>query len=388
MIVLFVFLLLLIFYTYLGYPAGLILLSLFYKNKKIDNYQEDQWPTVSLLIAAYNEEEAIAMKLENSLQLDYPKDKLEIVVVSDGSIDNTDHIVNQFRDQGVKLFRVEGRVGKIEARNQGVLASSAEIIVFSDATAVFNKNVVKKMVRNFTDPEVGMVSGSLQYIDPKKGSMGVATKIYWKYETLIKKAQSSIHTLTGVVGCLNAFRRRLYYVLPPNIIEDFAEPLMIISKGYRVIFEDQAISYERTTQKPTQEFKMRVRVIRGGMRGFLFSIKRLSSFRHKKIIFQLFSHKALRWCMPIVLIALFFINVICLFLNEPGITQYFLNFFLTAQIAFYLLAAIGMVLKPKNIFGKIISVPAYFVVLNLASLKALYMTMTSELEATWETNVY
>jgi cellulose synthase/poly-beta-1,6-N-acetylglucosamine synthase-like glycosyltransferase len=378
---------LIIFYAYLGYPLGLALYTMWMKKREVKEYGDDQWPTVSLLIAAFNEEESIAMKIENSLELDYPADKLEIVIVSDGSTDGTDNIVRTFRDKGIKLFRVEGRVGKIEARNQAVLSSRSEIIVFSDATAVYEKDVIKKMVRNFQDEKVGMVSGSLKYFDAKKGAMGVATKVYWKYESSIKEAQSSIHTLTGVVGCLNAFRRKLYYVLPPNIIEDFAEPLMIISQGYRVVYEKEAISYERTTQKASQEFKMRVRVIRGGMRGFLFCLKHLNVDKHKKVLFQLVSHKVLRWIMPLLLITFFFLSTVSTFTQETT-GQSFVTFIWVAQILFYSMAALATLIPIKGVVGKIISIPLYFVVLNIASLRALYMTMTTELEATWETNIY
>lgn len=258
----------------------------------------------------YNEEAGIGEKIRNSLELDYPKDKIEIVVVSDGSTDKTDEIVKSFESSGVRLFRVEGRVGKTEARNQAVLAMKKEIIVFSDATAVYEKDAIKKLVRNFNDPSVGMVSGNLTYFDKAQSSMGLATKIYWNYEKAIKRAQSRLYTLTGAVGCINAFRRNLYHVLPPNIIEDFTEPLMIVAQDYRIVYEQEAVSYERTTEVASQEFHMRVRVIRGGMKGFLYAFRRLNFKKHSFILFQLFGHKVLRWLMPIFLILLFVANLV------------------------------------------------------------------------------
>ena len=377
-----VILLLIMLYSYLGYPVTLIFFSLFSKNTVLKD--ETLLPTVSLLIAAYNEEESIAAKIKNSLELNYPKDKMEIVIVSDGSTDQTDEIVKSFEKEGIRLFRVEGRVGKTEARNQAVLAMKSEIIVFSDATAVYEKDVIQKLVRNFADSSVGMVSGNLKYIDQKQGSTGIATKIYWTYEKMIKKAQSRLYTLTGAIGCINAFRRNIYHVLPPNIIEDFTEPLMILAQGYRIIYEEEAVSYERTTQKNSQEFHMRVRVIRGGMKGFLYAKKKLTFKKHSFILFQLFGHKVLRWLMPIFLILLFAANLFSFIFNHNIAA----DLLMIAQIVCYFLAIVGLIWSPSGIVGKIISIPTYFVVVNAASLKALYLTLTTDLEATWETNVY
>ena len=377
-----VILLIIMFYSYVGYPLTLILISFFSKVRVLKN---DQFlPEVSMLIAAYNEEETIAEKIKNSLELNYPKNKIEIVVVSDGSTDQTDEIVKTFEKEGVRLFRVEGRVGKTEARNQAVLAMRREIIVFSDATAVYEKDAILKLVRNFADPSVGMVSGNLLYVDKGQSSMGPATKLYWNYEKSIKKAQSRLYTLTGAVGCINAFRRRLYHVLPPNIIEDFTEPLMIVAQDYRIVYEEEAISYERTTQKPSQEFNMRVRVIRGGMKGFIYAFRRLNFKKHSLVLFQLFCHKVLRWLMPIFLIILFISNLASFIMNNNVMA----DLLMVAQFLCYSAALLGMLWKPPGIIGKLISIPTYFVIVNTASLRALYLTLTTDLEATWETNVY
>lgn len=375
-------LLLIIFYSYLGYPLTLFFFSIFSSHKVIKD--DDFLPEVSLLIAAYNEEGTIAEKIRNSLELDYPKDKMEIVIVSDGSNDRTDEIVKSFESSGIRLFRVEGRVGKTEARNQAVLAMRHEIIVFSDATAVYEKDAIRKLVRNFADKSVGMVSGNLTYFEKGQSSMGPATKLYWNYEKAIKKAQSKLYTLTGAVGCINAFRRKLYHVLPPNIIEDFTEPLMIVAQNYRIVYEEEAVSYERTTQKPSQEFKMRVRVIRGGMKGFIYAFRRLDFREHRFVLFQLFGHKVLRWLMPVFLILLFIANLLAFIYNHNLAA----DLLMMAQLICYTIAFLGIVWKPGGIIGKVFSIFAYFVIVNAASLKALYLTLTTDLEATWETNVY
>lgn len=371
-----------ILFIYVGYPLCTLILSVLFGQSVKKN--DEELPSVSLLIAAYNEEKIIERKILNALEIDYPREKLDIVVVSDGSTDRTDEITNYYRTRGVQLFRVEGRVGKTQARNQAVLASRKEIIVFSDATAMFNKDVIRKIVRNFADKKVGMVSGNLVYRNEKKSAIGLVTQIYWAYESLIKRAQSRLFSLTGSVGCLNAFRRHLYHVLPPNIIEDFTQPLMILAQNYKVVYEAEAVAYERTTQKPEQEFLMRVRVIRGGMHGLIYALRQLSFMKHQGIIAQLFFHKVLRWMVPFFLIQLFIVNVYCfLTLNSPLIDMAML-----LQFAFYLFGVLGIFTRIPGPLGKLFSFPTYFIVVNAASLKAMYLTLTTDLEATWETNVY
>ena len=372
----------LILFTYLGYPIFLFVFSFMIKSNKINTIQI--YPKVSLLIAAYNEDQNIEEKILNSLELDYPKDKIEIVIVSDGSTDKTDEISKKYSKFGIKLFRVDGRVGKTEARNRAVKFFKNEIVVFSDATTIYRKDAILKLVRNFSDDSIGMVSGNLNYLNSGKGNMGIGTLVYWKYEQNIKMAQSHFFTLTGAVGCMNAFRRNLYQHLPPNIIEDFTQPLMIISQNRRVVHEPEAICFERTTQNPSQEFKMRVRVIRGGMLGFLYAFKKLKFKNNTFAILQLFMHKIMRWLMPVFLILLFLLSIFYfLFNRSPEI-----NFLFLSQILFYSLAIIGFLLNPLSAYSKVFAIPTYFVVVNLASLVALYLTVTSKLEASWETNVY
>jgi cellulose synthase/poly-beta-1,6-N-acetylglucosamine synthase-like glycosyltransferase len=374
-----IFLIFIICFAYFGYPIVLILISFFRNNpvSKDDNFR----PSVSILIAAYNEESFIKQKILNTLELNYPKDLFSIVVVSDGSTDKTDEIVLSYQNQGVKLLRVEGRVGKTEARNQAVIQDRSDIIVFSDATAIYEKDAIIKLVRNFSDKSVGMVSGNLRYVEQKSGHMGLATKLYWNYERAIKFAQSKLWTLTGAVGCINAFRRDLYHVLPSNIIEDFTEPLMIIAQNYRIVFESEAIAYERTTQEPQQEFLMRVRVIRGGMRGFIYAISNLNITEHIFPMIQLICHKVLRWLAPIFLITLFLLSSFSYVFIPSSIS----TFLFLSQILFYGIGMLGLLIKMPL---KILSIPSYFLIINAASFKALYLTMTKDLEATWETNIY
>lgn len=375
------FLLLLIVFAYVGYPLISFFIGLVAPQSvvKDDNYL----PSVSLMIAAYNEEVSIAQKIENSLKLDYPKELLRIKVVSDGSTDQTDQIVAAYAPFGVELLRVEGRVGKTQARNVAVLQDRSEIIVFSDATAIYEENSIRKLVRNFADPSVGMVSGHLEYFDQVGSTTGLSTKLYWRYETLIKKSQSRLFTLTGAIGCINAFRRDLYHVLPANIIEDFTEPLAFVARGYRVVYEREAVAYERTTQRSDQEYKMRIRVIRGGMSGAIYAFSYLKLWRQVGATLQLISHKVLRWLVPVFLMLILLLSILSAF--EGSVVGQLL---VGSQVLFYGVSVLSLLeLTPKKC-AKIFAIPTYFLVVNAASLKALYLCLTTDLEATWETNVY
>ena len=372
-------LLALILYTYFGYMILVLILGKI-RNKRVQ--KSDIRPKVALMIAAYNEEAGIKEKLENSLKLTYPKDLLRIIVVSDGSTDKTDEIAKSFSDRGVELIRVEGRVGKTEARNQAVSKVEEEIIVFSDGTTVFEPNVIEMLVRNFADPEVGMVSGHLKYQDKGETKMGAGQTLYWQYECAIKRAQTYMGSLTGSLGCMSAFRRAYYTSLPANIIEDFTEPLMFVQKGFRVVFEEEAVCYEETTTKTQSEWQMRVRVIRGGMTGMLFAKKILNPINYPVASLQLISHKILRWLIPVFGVLLFIVTCLGVGLGEES---RFLGILFILQVAFYLTALCALVFEQLGIHNKILGIPLYFIVVNSAALIALIKTITSSLEATWET---
>ncbi|MFT6070407.1 MAG: cellulose synthase/poly-beta-1,6-N-acetylglucosamine synthase-like glycosyltransferase [Bacteriovoracaceae bacterium] len=369
----------LIFYTYFGYMILVLILGKI-RNKKV--IKKDIRPRVALMIAAYNEEAGIKDKIENSLELTYPKELLRIIVVSDGSTDKTDEITASYSDKGVELIRVEGRVGKTEARNVAVSQVEEEIIVFSDGTTVFEANAIEMLIRNFADPEVGMVSGHLKYQDKGETKMGAGQTLYWKYECAIKRAQTYMGTLTGSLGCMTAFRRAYYTSLPANIIEDFTEPLMFVQKGFRVVFEEEAVCYEETTTKTQSEWHMRVRVIRGGMTGMLFAKKILNPFKFPVPALQLISHKVLRWLIPVFGCLLFLVT--CLGISNDS-SNVFLGMLFILQLGFYLTALMALVFEQLGIHNKILGIPLYFIVVNSAALMALMKTLTSSLEATWET---
>jgi len=363
-----------ILYTYFGYPIFVYLLSLFINNKvKKKNIE----PKVTLLITAHNEEKKIRKKLENTLELDYPKDKLEVIVASDGSNDMTDKIVQEFRDKRVILFKTGNRVGKTEAQNKAVQIATGDIIIFSDADSMYDKSAIRRIVQNFYDTKVGVVSGRCEYVDPNGAPVGLATKVYWKYEIFIKGRQTKINTLTGATGCIYSVRKDLYTPLSKEIISDLIEPLMVLQKGYRIVFEPEAIAYEKAAEKVREELKMRIRVISRAMNGFI-SVKNLfNPFRYPFVAFQLVSHKVLRWLMPLLILALFIVNI-------PLLGKRFYNWIFIIQVVFYSLAFIGWRLDLANKKIKVFALPLYFCTVNLASLVSLWKILTGEVKAVWE----
>ncbi len=367
----------LIVYTYVGYSLVILVLSRFVRHPIRRAPIE---PRVTFLITAYNEEKNIRAKLEQTLSLDYPHEKLEIMVASDGSTDRTDAIVREFSDRGVRLVRVEGRVGKTETQNQAVKQASGEIVIFSDATTRYEHSAIRHLVRNYADPSVGAVSGRYEYFNPTGASIGVGSILFWKYENLIKRLQTDIKTITGCCGCIYSVRRSAYVPLPADIISDLVEPLKVVEQGYRIVFEADAIAFEETTEQTQEEFRMRVRVVTRGMRGLLYMKKLFNPFRYAFVSFQLFSHKVLRWLIPVFLAVALLAN---LFLAGHG--HRFYDATLALQLAFYLLALAGFLAEKRNILAKPLTVPLYFMTVNLAAVVAMYRIWKGYKAVTWET---
>jgi cellulose synthase/poly-beta-1,6-N-acetylglucosamine synthase-like glycosyltransferase len=364
-----------ILYTYFGYTLLIPVIALFSQRQSI---KKDIEPKVTFLITAYNEERSISAKLEDTLSLDYPKEKLEVVVASDGSTDRTDEIVKEFADRGVVLKRVEGRIGKTATQNEAVKTATGDIVIFSDATTKYNRDAIKKIVQNYADPEVGAVSGRYEYINPTGAPVGIGTILFWKYENFIKSMQTRIRTITGCCGCIYSVRKEAYVPLPPDIISDLVEPLKIIQRGYRIVFEPDAIAYEETTEKPSEEFKMRIRIITRAMRGILYVKSLLNPLKYLFVSFQLLSHKVLRWLIPFFLAGLFVSNIFLL-------GHWFYNLIFIAQMVFYSAALLGLVADALNKRLRVLAIPLYFCVVNTASLLAFFKTLAGQKTVTWET---
>jgi len=366
----------LIAYVYLGYPLLLALLNLFKRSVKASlGYT----PAISVLIAAYNEEEAIGKKIAQTLALDYPADKLEVLVLSDCSTDQTDAIVRGFGDPRVRLVRMAQRRGKTHAQNEGVQHARGEVLVFSDATTVYHPKALEYLACNYQDPAIGAVSGRYQYFDTEGNSpTGMGTIVFWNYENMIKMLQSRLRTITGCCGCIYSVRKAAYTDLADDVISDLVQPLQVIRKGYRVRFEDRALAYEETTRSTAEEFSMRVRVVTRAMRGLLSVPDLLKPWKFAWTSFQLISHKVLRWMVPILLLIMFAASGVLA--AHPG----FYRAVFLLQALFYL-SALLTTLVPLHRKFKPLGVPLYFCTLNAAALFSVVEVLRGRKYVVWQT---
>ena len=366
---------LLLFYVYAGYPLLLALCGLFIRRQRPEPGYS---PPISILIAAYNEEAAIERKLQQTLALEYPADKVEILVLSDCSTDRTDELVKAFPDQRVRLVRMPERRGKTHAQNQGIKQAKGEVVIFSDATAIYHPKALVYLACNYQDQSVGAVSGRYQYFDPGDQSpTGLGSVAFWNYENLIKKLQSRIRTITGCCGCIYSVRKAAYTDLADDVISDLVQPLQAIRKGYRVLFEDRALAYEETTQSTAEEFAMRVRVVTRAMRGLLSVSDLLMPWKFLWPAFQLWSHKVLRWMVPLFLITIFCANL--LLLDSP-----IYRLTLAAQLLVYGAAIVNM-LVPLHRKWKPLGIPLFFCTLNAAALVSMIEICRGRKYVTWQT---
>ena len=365
-------LLFLIFYVYVGYPAVIFCLSRFIGKPVLlgDNLFD-----VSIIIAAYNEESSIAQKIEQSIDQQYPADRLEVIVNSDGSTDRTDQIVESYSSRGVILRRYEGRKGKTYCQNETVKTAKGEIIVFTDATSEYERETIRRIVEPFSDESVGCVCAELSYVAHYRGAkeVGKSEGMYWKIEKKLKAIESRLSSCLGASGALYAMRKSAYTPLAAELISDFVEPLGGLKKGLRTVYHSPAKCYDQTAKSFRTEFHRKVRTILRALNS-LPAVKSLfNPFKHGIVAFQLFSHKLLRWLMPVLMLALFGVN---LFLF-PG-NLYAVLF--VVQMAFYLLALIGIAVKAKPF-----SIAHYFCLVNAASLIAIAQCLMGKNRVVWDT---
>lgn len=360
--IVFFFFIFIIGYVYFGYPLIISIIAAI--NKKSVRKNENYEPGVSLIIAAYNEQDVIEQKLNNSFELNYPADKLEIVVFSDASTDRTNEIVSRYQDKGIKLIALSERKGKTAGQNLTVKESNGEIIIFSDANALYREQAITKIVRNFADPSVGCVCGELVYYSKDKSLIGEAENVYWDYEKFIKRQENRAASILGANGSIYAVRKELFAPLPDDIISDFIEPFKIIEQGFRVVYEPEALSFEQSTTNFHEEFQRKKRIISRSFHSLLYYKTFLNPIKYPMLSFQLISHKLLRWLIPIYLPIIFIVN---LFL----IGSLFFQITLMWQILFYVTAILGYILEKKNWHNMVFYAPFYYCLVNVASLLAI-----------------
>lgn len=360
-------------YTYLGYP---ILLWILARVKPRPVVAADITPTVSVIVAAYNEEGSIAGRISGLLAQDYPRTQMEIIVASDGSTDATDAVVTAHKDAEVKLVRVEGRQGKSAAQNAAVEVAHGEILVFTDATTVIANDGIRKLVRSFGDSTVGCVGTKLTYVSKGGSATGAGGSSYWNYERWIKTMESTVNSLIGVSGCFYGVRKRLYEKIPPNLISDFTIALVTYEKGFRVVYEEGAQSFEETLEDSENELSMRVRVAVRTYAALWAKRHLLNPLRYGLFAFQLISHKVLRYAVPAFLVTLFIANIALM-----GRPVYQATFLLQASV--YLGALAGYRSQRQGSRRGFLDKPYYFALANLAAVIALFRFLRGDHMVTW-----
>lgn len=361
-----------IFYTYIGYPIILWIWTKLRSKEVNKNYIE---PFVSIIIAAFNEEKFIGQKLESCLELNYPKDKFEIIVVSDGSYDNTNQIVDEYKNRGVRFFSYPERKGKPTALNLGVVESKGEILFFTDARQVFDKSSIKELVANLSDESVGSASGELVLIAEEKNISSEGMGLYWKVEKWMRDKESRIHSMLGATGAIYAIRKSLFSAIPPEtILDDMLIPLKGVLEGYRAVFDKGAKAYDSATKDIKEESKRKIRTLSGNFQLLAVEPRLFNPFLNP-VFLQFISHKMFRLFVPFAMVLCLFTN---LFLNS---TFYILT--LIVQILFYL-GAILSPWAPENPLGKIMKGANVIVEMNLAALRGLYRFALSSQQSVWE----
>ena len=372
-----------VFYANVGYGMVIFVLDKIKKAFKPQSrkiHENGFMPPVTLLIAAYNEEDFIEKKIQNCLELEYPKEKLKILFVTDGSDDQTVELISKHK--GIFLMHKPERLGKISAVNRAMQYVDTSIVVFCDANTLLNKQALAKMVRHFSDRAVGCVAGEKKVsVATKDNASASGEGFYWKYESFLKKLDSSFNTVVGAAGELFAIRKSLFKPIETNaIIEDFVISLRIAAKGYKVVYEPEAYAVETSSANVKEELKRKIRICAGGIQSVVWLADLLNPFKHGWLTFQYVSHRVLRWTIvPLFLLLLIPLNAFLAY-QEGGIYKLLIFF----QGLFYVAALWGWYLENRHIKVKILFVPYYFFVMNYAVFAGLYRYLKGSQSVTWE----
>ena len=370
-------------YAYVGYAVLLWIMvkikELIKGEKKL--HETVEFPDVTLLIAAYNEKDYVECKVKNSCELDYPKEKLQQVWVTDGSDDGTNELLNNY--QNVIVYHKPEREGKIAAINRVMKLLATPIVIFSDANAILAKESVLRIVRLFNDAKVGCVSGEKRLFDYEKNTAaGSGEGLYWKYESFQKRYDARLYSVVGAAGELFAIRRELFTEVEcDTLLDDFVISLRIAMQGYITQYDTEAYTYETPSANIKEELKRKIRIAAGGFQAIVRLTPLLNIFKYGILSFQYISHRVLRWTLaPLSLLTLFASNLIL-------VLQFRSVFFTTVfclQILFYTMALIGWSLENRKIKLKILFVPYYFFIMNLAIYLGFFSYLTKSQDVKWE----
>jgi cellulose synthase/poly-beta-1,6-N-acetylglucosamine synthase-like glycosyltransferase len=370
----------LVVYSYVFYP--LVLMAVASRRRALivpDPARDVDLPLVSVLIAAHNEEPVIRSRIENLLALDYPSDKLDLVIASDASGDGTVRIVREYEDRRVRLVEFTARTGKAAVLNATIPTLKGEIVVLSDANTMMDRSAVRNLVRWFRDAHVGVVCGKLVLTDPTTGRN--VDGLYWRYETLLKRCEGKIGGLLGANGGIYAIRRALFQGIPSDtIVDDFVTPLLAhVRTGCAMVYDETAIAHEETPAEITAEFRRRARIGAGGFQS-LAVLWPLLDPRRGAIAFTFVSHKLLRWLCPFFLIGLAVANAMLVNVGFYGVS-------LIAGLVLCGVAVAGQLLPAKSAVGKVMRLATMFGTMNAALLVGFFRWAVGSQRAAWDRTV-
>jgi cellulose synthase/poly-beta-1,6-N-acetylglucosamine synthase-like glycosyltransferase len=380
-------LLFIIIYTYLGYGILLfviIKIRRFFKIGKKKVIDLSYEPEVTLFITAYNEKDYVAAKMKNTSALDYPKNKLKIVWVTDGSDDGTPDLLNDFKHTTV--HHLDERNGKIGAMNRGMAFVKTPIVIFSDANTNLGKESIRRIVNLFNDPTVGCVSGEKRIVDKESDvAAGAGEGIYWKYESALKKWDAELYSVVGAAGELFAIRTALYkHVEKDTILDDFIISLRVAQEGYTIQYDPEAYAIETASANVKEEFKRKIRISAGGIQSIVRLRSLLNIFKYGTLSFQYISHRVLRWSLtPLCLILL--IPVLTILAANEGLLSFgFYSILFWLQLLFYAAAILGWFLENRETRVKILFVPYYFFIMNLSVVLGFFRYIQKSQSVNWE----
>jgi cellulose synthase/poly-beta-1,6-N-acetylglucosamine synthase-like glycosyltransferase len=369
-------------YAYFGYPALLWLLSSFSRRHSARDGSHE--PLVTILTAAYNEAEVIGENLRNKLALDYPPEKLDIIVISDESTDGTDQIVEEIANAHpgrIQLIRQSPRQGKTSGLNLAVPRARGEILVFADANSIYDPGALRHLVAGFADPRIGYVTGKMIYTRPDGSISGDGCSTYMRYENQLRAWETRVGSVVGVDGGVDAVRKELYQPMRADQLPDFVLPLRVVEQGYRVAYEPRAILKEPSLTSSAQEYRMRVRVALRAMWAMWDLRQLFNPVQYPSFSWQLTSHKLMRYLAFLPQITAFIANG-ALWGVHPTYKMLF-----ALQVAFYILAGLGHLLSSRGREFAPATVPYYFSLLNLACLHAFGRLVRGQKQVLWQPRV-
>lgn len=342
--------------------------------------QLSDYPTVTLIVAAYNEEHFIEQKIANTLALNYPKDKIQFVFVTDGSSDKTPDIVSKYPQ--IQLMHSPERKGKINAVHRAMQKVNTDITIFTDANTFLNSDAVVNICRHYTDASVGAVSGEKRVHIDEKSDATAGEGFYWKYESKLKTWDAELYSVVGAAGELFSIRTSLYVPVPADtVLDDFMISLLIAEKGYRIAYEPQAYATETSSENIKEELKRKIRIAAGGIQSILRLKSLMNPFRFPVLSFQYISHRVLRWTItPFCMMAALFLNAVIVVQSH----NLLYSLLLFMQGGFYMLALLGWLLESRQMRVKLLFIPYYFCMMNYAVLAGIYRYCFKTQSAVWE----